>query len=305
MIRTDDIIVFEKKIDVVFTLELSNEGELTLINHVKNYAYKPADRNYNFSNYKNIFLSNQNLEFSVIDIFNLIEPEIIVNNENIKFTREKTRRELEEELDNFGSEQLNTRQLIKKLELVERKLDDKYNSSMAIVGNSNTLFHDFNRKFEENFVQLEKEIGLIKELKFEDIGKIIGKVDLTTKDKKDEKLADARPLSELDIQFQHIKGFKRFCVGIKNGCTCNGSLWGSNPYTTGDGDNYCKAAYHSEIIDENGGVFEVKLIGQYPNYTASTKNGITSYDYGSYTGYSIHFAETNIDTKDYTTCRNI
>lgn len=303
MIRTDDLVVIEKKAEALFTLEVSKDGELTLVNHVKNYVYKPAEQTYNVSSLKYLFQSQQNISFNIVDMFNLVEPEVTVNSETIRFVREKTRKELEEELDNFGAEQLSTNQLIKKLDQVEKKLEDKYNANNLVIGNSNLLFNEFSRKFEENFSLLEKEITLIKDFKFDDLGKLIntGKNEV----KANEKSADSRPLSELDIQFQNIKGFKRYCVGKNNGCTYTGSLWGSNPYTTGDGDNYCRAALHCEVIDESGGVYEVKLIGQYPNFTASTKNGITSYDYSAYTGYSIHHVETDVDSKNYTSCTNI
>ena len=49
------------------------------------------------------------------------------------------------------------------------------------------------------------------------------------------------------------------------------------------------AAKHAGIVDENGGFFQVKIIGSINNYPASTAHGITSSAYSAYNGYSIHY----------------
>ena len=71
-------------------------------------------------------------------------------------------------------------------------------------------------------------------------------------------------------------------------CTCSanstqsGTIWGTDIYT--DDSSICKAAVHSGAISSSGGDIQVvKLSGQ-NSYSGTTRNGISTYSWGSWGG---------------------
>jgi hypothetical protein len=64
------------------------------------------------------------------------------------------------------------------------------------------------------------------------------------------------------------------CKGKINGCNEKGDVWGDNPYIRES--NLCKAALHSGLITENGGIFMIEESGTHGGYPGLNKNGITS-----------------------------
>lgn len=72
-----------------------------------------------------------------------------------------------------------------------------------------------------------------------------------------------------------------FCKGSKNGCTKkNESVWGTNFYTA-DSD-FCLAAKHCEVINENGGVCLFEFRNGLESYIGSKMNGVETKFYGKY-----------------------
>jgi hypothetical protein len=76
-------------------------------------------------------------------------------------------------------------------------------------------------------------------------------------------------------------------------CTCsagtasgNGAVWGTDVYT--EDSNICLAAVHAGTISPAGGLVTVLRLEGQPLYVGSSRNGVASYDYGSY-GASIRF----------------
>jgi len=62
-----------------------------------------------------------------------------------------------------------------------------------------------------------------------------------------------------------------------------GSVWGSGPYT--DDSSICSAAVHAgRIAAATGGVVTVVVAPGVPAYVGSPRNGVTSNNYGAYTG---------------------
>ena len=73
------------------------------------------------------------------------------------------------------------------------------------------------------------------------------------------------------------KGFKGTCPA---GCT-TGSVWGTGTYTTDS--SVCVAAVHAGVIDPNkGGMVAVDVSAGMPSYKGSTKNGVTTNDWGAF-----------------------
>ena len=59
------------------------------------------------------------------------------------------------------------------------------------------------------------------------------------------------------------------------------SVWGNNPYT--DDTSICSAAVHAGLITlERGGSVTIKMAAGQKAYTGTTRNGVTSRDYGSW-----------------------
>jgi hypothetical protein len=85
--------------------------------------------------------------------------------------------------------------------------------------------------------------------------------------------------------------FKDLAVADQNSlftmCTCpanagagNGSVWGSDVYTTDS--NICKAAVHAGLLSASGGTVTVKKSAGCGSYTGTTANGVTSEPWGSF-----------------------
>jgi hypothetical protein len=88
--------------------------------------------------------------------------------------------------------------------------------------------------------------------------------------------------SLLDVQGQP------FAVGAPVAVTCppNGaadSVWGTDVYT--DDSSICAAAVHAGLITfESGGPVVFEIVDGRQAYTGSQRNGVTSYDYGPWSG---------------------
>ncbi|PIO16161.1 hypothetical protein AB205_0005830, partial [Aquarana catesbeiana] len=66
-------------------------------------------------------------------------------------------------------------------------------------------------------------------------------------------------------------------------CTVSGrNVWGTDVYT--DDSSFCKAAIHAGILGNNGGLVTVEKTPGLSSYTGSTRNGVTTNYYGSWTG---------------------
>ena len=65
-------------------------------------------------------------------------------------------------------------------------------------------------------------------------------------------------------------------------CSCSdtssGSVWGTDFYT--DDSNICKAAAHAGAIPASGGTITVRAEPGLERYSGSTRNGVTTSDYG-------------------------
>ncbi|MFP2957848.1 M57 family metalloprotease [Myxococcus sp. 1LA] len=74
--------------------------------------------------------------------------------------------------------------------------------------------------------------------------------------------------------------------GTQITCTCGavsgGAVWGTDIYT--DDSNACAAAVHAGAIPSTGGTVTVTIQPGQSSYTASTRNGITTYAYGAWSG---------------------
>ena len=69
-------------------------------------------------------------------------------------------------------------------------------------------------------------------------------------------------------------------VNCPSGCAGQGSIYGSNPYTSDT--NICNAAIHAGVIGPQGGMVQVQKTPGRPAYRGTTANGLKSYDYGKY-----------------------
>jgi hypothetical protein len=73
--------------------------------------------------------------------------------------------------------------------------------------------------------------------------------------------------------------------GYTRTCYCegtSGSAWGTDIYT--DDSNICAAARHAGVIPAGGGAVTVKNGPGRSSYTGSSRNGVTTYSYGSWPG---------------------
>ncbi|MCP3100179.1 hypothetical protein LZ198_14990 [Myxococcus sp. K15C18031901] len=74
--------------------------------------------------------------------------------------------------------------------------------------------------------------------------------------------------------------------GLQITCACGavtgGSAWGTDLYT--DDSNACVAAVHAGAIPASGGTVVVTIQPGQGSYTASTRNGITTYAWGAWAG---------------------
>jgi hypothetical protein len=72
----------------------------------------------------------------------------------------------------------------------------------------------------------------------------------------------------------------KFKVECPQLCT-NGPVWGSGIYTSDS--RICKAAIHDGALKANGGKVTVIIKAGEASYAGTSKNGITSADYGAWT----------------------
>jgi hypothetical protein len=71
-------------------------------------------------------------------------------------------------------------------------------------------------------------------------------------------------------------------AGWSGNCMCDpgrtGPVWGTNPYTSDSA--LCVAAQHAGVIGANGGVVHITSAPGQSRYGGSTRNGVTTSDYG-------------------------
>jgi hypothetical protein len=60
----------------------------------------------------------------------------------------------------------------------------------------------------------------------------------------------------------------------------SGAVWGSGPYTADS--TVCLAARHAGAIREAGGTVTVRMLPGQQRYAGSSRNGVTTLDFGSY-----------------------
>lgn len=70
---------------------------------------------------------------------------------------------------------------------------------------------------------------------------------------------------------------------LRCGCTVEaaaraGSVWGSDAYTSDS--QTCRAALHAGAIRREGGEVTIRMLGGLPRYVGTTRNGVTSQNYG-------------------------
>jgi hypothetical protein len=74
--------------------------------------------------------------------------------------------------------------------------------------------------------------------------------------------------------------------GTQIRCSCpavsGGTVWGTDVYT--DDSNACTAAVHAGAIPATGGTVVVTIQPGQSSYTGTTRNGITTYNYGAWPG---------------------
>jgi hypothetical protein len=72
--------------------------------------------------------------------------------------------------------------------------------------------------------------------------------------------------------------------GFTGNCQCDagrsGPVWGSNPYT--DDSAVCNAAIHAGVIGAEGGVVHLSPAPGQSSYRGSTRNGMSTSDYGAW-----------------------
>jgi len=73
----------------------------------------------------------------------------------------------------------------------------------------------------------------------------------------------------------------RFMVSCPAGCG-DGTVWGSGTYT--DDSALCTAAIHAGSATRAGGTFLITLVPGLPAYTSTTRHGVTTTSYGSWSG---------------------
>lgn len=69
-------------------------------------------------------------------------------------------------------------------------------------------------------------------------------------------------------------------VNCPASCSGVGPTWGSGPYTADS--NICRAAIHAGLLTDAGGMVLVTIDSGHPAYRGSQRNGIASWDFGSY-----------------------
>ena len=275
-------VYFEQKQEVLFKLEIDKDNQkIRLFNQEINTIYENEfDLDYNTLS----VINSNDINFQVENMFDILNPRLVLNRFfKVEMKKVETRLELESKLENYSKEFKETRVMLKSLNNLESVIQKKNIVLEKLISSQDEKISSIQKEFSNKTDIITKQIIHITNLNFTDLHQNL----------KDNKLANeiTKPKSSLDIRFESIKGQVRFCVGKNGGCSqVNGlsSLWGDNPYTCDDGNLYCKASYHSEILDENGGFFVVKQVGRIENFPAATRNGITSNSYSAYNAYTIH-----------------
>jgi hypothetical protein len=169
---------------------------------------------------------------------------------------------------------------------------------------------DHDSVIEAEIVQMANELEVIKEKSIKD--EIIKK-----KEAEIIELQQKINLMEIEIKNQvqnqvfntkyaHLPGIIKYCKGLNHGCTYKNPIWGSNPYTLDTTDGiYCQAARHSGVIDSEGGFYLVKHVGMINSFIGKISNNITSGNFGSYNGVSIHMLDKDLFNKRFQICGNI
>lgn len=91
----------------------------------------------------------------------------------------------------------------------------------------------------------------------------------------------------------------RFTFRFPAGGTISGSLWGTDLYT--DDGSVASAAVHAGLISaKNGGTVTIEIRAAAASYRGSTRNGVTSNNWGSFSGKSFVFVTDNSTAKPVT-----
>ena len=91
---------------------------------------------------------------------------------------------------------------------------------------------------------------------------------------------------------------QQFTFNCPAGGTLSGSIWGTDIYT--DDTSICTAAVHSRrITPQGGGSVTIEIRPGAASYTSSSRNGVTSRDYGGWSGSYVIVGSTTppIETK--------
>lgn len=272
---------------IEFYIEIySTDNSVKLINGYNSLIYKPKLTS--ISALSLIIKKEGVKSFEVKDVFELNFPKVIINKTNeIEFERIMTRIDIQNEIENQNSNYLNSNMLVSKLEELKLYIRTITDNSSKVVSDSNKKISDFIINYNKSIISLEEEINFIKKA-----------YNLSLNDKNffinnngnNDEISDAsKSFSELDVKYGHLKSRVYYCKGKINGCCRNEELYGSNPYTQEiNNEVHCDSAYHSDIINENGGFYEVRFIGKYDAFLGSSRNGLISNNYTSYNAISIH-----------------
>lgn len=189
----------------------------------------------------------------------------------------------------------NSEEKIKQLENNNQQQENTFNSNFLKITSeleeTNLNLQEIKKK---NEVLNEKELEILEKLKDSKNPNILKNILKKEKDKLKYAFEPTREFTELDTLYGELPGEDYVCKGINNGCTIS-TVYGSNPYTTDS--KYCSAALHSGLIDENGGFFHVKNIGNLNNYVGSSNKGVTTNSWNSaWGGLSFHYSDITLDT---------
>ncbi len=81
------------------------------------------------------------------------------------------------------------------------------------------------------------------------------------------------------VNYRTQPGFQLLCHCTSQAAG-SGAVWGTDLYT--DDSTLCRAALHAGAISSSGGSVLVTMAGGSTSYTGSTRNGVTSFNYGSW-----------------------
>lgn len=74
----------------------------------------------------------------------------------------------------------------------------------------------------------------------------------------------------------------RFTFTCPSGNPGSVRVWGTDTYT--DDSSVCGAAVHAGVLSASGGTVTVEIVGGQSSYASSTRNGVTSTQYGEWSG---------------------